>query len=122
MNLQDKTDDELNRMVAEAQGWIIISDAAGNAIWGTHQARSGAIVRVDMYAPCTNWKQAGELVEKFDIDLHAYVKEGRARSWYANNFNSNNTQMRWSKHHANADTPQRAIVMAAIAALSKEKQ
>ena len=87
------TDDEINRRVAEIEGWV----KDGN---GWTLPRDRHIAYVPSYA--TDWEWCGPLVEKYRIWL-----ESRSNWWCALNYGDG-----WYT----ADTPQRAICLAVIAA------
>ena len=58
------TNEELDKAVAEAQGWKHVA----NSDW--EFMRNGAMWLASQYHPSTNWQQAGELVEKYEIDIN----------------------------------------------------
>ena len=88
------TNEELDKAVAEAQGWVHETEWG---IWTPHN-----------YHPSTNWQQAGELLEKYKIDLEYVDTNWEATIWdLLNNVPIAETA---------ADTPQRAICLAVLAA------
>ena len=102
------TNEELDKAVAEAQGWTLINKVSGlDAFIGTWVSEN---VRIDQefYHPSTNWQQAGELLEKYKIDLEYVDTNWEATIWdLLNNVPIAETA---------ADTPQRAICLAVLAA------
>jgi hypothetical protein len=92
------TNEELDRKIAEAQGfevdtWASINDTAIN-ISGDWQ----------QYHPSTNWQQAGELIEKYVLRL----ERAPTGMWICRP----NGCPTWSR----ADNPRRAICLAVLAA------
>lgn len=119
MNLQDKTNEELDRMVAEAQGWKkscckigILQEVVDS--W----FHNGADIPQEIYHPTTNDAQAIGLLKKYKIALGPTYDE----KWSASttkgfdSFRKPNTT-RW----VIADVPNRAIVIAVVAALTEVK-
>jgi hypothetical protein len=91
------TNEELDRKVAEDQGWW-----NADGMWMSNDDE--AITTT--YSPSTNWQQAGELMEKYKIDLH-YEPMADGKNWHAA-FCGNIAEV-W------AETPQRAICLAVLA-------
>ena len=92
------TNEELDKAVAKAQGWKYCeSPITHNAWWKTDTDTEYAVV---VYKPTRNWKQAGELLEKYKIDLSF---EGE--KWLAEISNN---------YFAYEDTPQKAICLAVL--------
>jgi hypothetical protein len=58
------------------------------------------------YSPSTNWQQAGELVEKYKVELFNHIEDG---SWSAY------ARGQTVGEGGRADTPQRAICLAVLA-------
>ncbi len=104
------TDDEINKRVAEIEGWVYSEDAKK---W-THVASEGPIgAWIDCPPPyATDWTWCGPLVPKYKITL-AYIGEpddpSGAFQW----------QAEWGHKLGSfrqAGTPQRAICLAVMAA------
>jgi len=98
------TNEELNKAVAEAQVWRLIDDGLGT-LWQKSDSDVD-IIPCSRYDPINNWQQAGELIEKYKFDLR-YIGDSPTRVWMASS-GSNVTMF--------ADTPQRAICLAVLAA------
>ena len=113
--LQDMTNEELDRLAAKLQGREYRQCSEEVDI------ETRTIYEYEfIYQPTTNREQAMELQIEFGIDVHAYMKNGVITNWYAHRFNTNMSQMHWSKRHAKAPTPMRAIVLAAIPYLQEK--
>ena len=114
LNLEESemTNEELDSAVATAQGWkLLTGDLANEPDYWVN----GNIYKCD-YHPSTNWQQAGELVEKYKIDLEYVDTNWEATIWdLLNNVPIAETA---------ADTPQRAICLAVLAAegMSNEQE
>lgn len=96
---------ELNRRVADLQGMIC------------HTGSTDGFYRKSLiagYDPCNNWQQAGELLEKFKIDLR-YEPTDKAIYWAAVN-----CQRPWGEAKLD-ENPCVAIVRAVIALLENEE-
>mgnify|MGYP001552717862 CR=1 FL=1 len=96
------TNEELDKAVAEAQGWSEdwLDESKGLGLW--IKSLGGESIGMGTYHPSTNWQQAGELLEKYKIDL-SFDGEDCLAEISGNYF-------------AYADTPQRAICLAVLAA------
>ncbi|MBT4329580.1 MAG: hypothetical protein HOD58_06620 [Gammaproteobacteria bacterium] len=124
VNLQDKTNAELNRMVAKLQGWVDWPvKLEGNEIQNSwcldpENIKSGdeSTMLKKHYDPCTNGQQSMDLLEKYSIYLEPFWITSNNVPWIA--LCEKATEIDWQE----ADTPKRAIVMAAIAYLSEGKE
>ena len=91
---------ELNRRVADLQGMIC------------HTGSTDGFYRKSLiagYDPCNNWQQAGELLEKFKIDL---VYGGDPQTWNCITMRTEPTEDK---------DPRVAIVKAVLALMENEK-
>ena len=104
-HIAQQANEELDRKVAEAQGWkLLTGDLANEPDYWVN----GNIYKCD-YHPSTNWQQAGELVEKYKIDLEYVDTNWEATIWdLLNNVPIAETA---------ADTPTRAICLATVASV-----
>lgn len=99
--------EQLNYWVAKAHGWSMNSDGC----W----EENGKAVHCEFsmvpnkYSPSTNWKQAGELIEKYKLDINYHYESDGWECW------SN------LKKPAYNVSPQRAICMAVIASVFGEE-
>ena len=109
------TNEELDKAVAEAHGWAkwynwMDSDYDGEfpayrvnghgAVWAYWSKED-----MELYSPSTNWQQAGELLEKYHIEL-----EWKGAEWIASTYSPERESQSISS------TPQRAICMAVLEA------
>lgn len=94
MKVEELTNEQLNYWTAIAQGWK--TDPKVNSYW-----RMGGVRTVYkwFYIPSTDWKQAGELIENYNLSLYYDESFG----WSVDYGGSTDVY---------ADTPQRAICMA----------
>ena len=90
------TNDELNFKVAEAQGWW-----NADGMWMSKDDKSITTT----YTPSTNWEQAGELLEKYHIEL-----EWNGSKWIASTYSPE------IEGQSISSTPQRAICLAVLEA------
>ena len=112
MNLDDKSNEELDRMVAEAQGWELMTRTQSGqplkaSIPWRHKTE-GFMYWASDYSPSTNDAQAFELMVEFKVDVECYHNE---LGWEA---------ILWKDDHytkGQLDTyPRRAICKAVIMA------
>lgn len=94
------TDDEINRKVAEAQGWT--DGYTTNPSW---KMDNNEYIAVPDYDPVNNSQQAGELLEKYEMELMRTRLETVDQSWRAGDGYS----------YAYADTWRKAACLAVIA-------
>jgi hypothetical protein len=99
------TDDEINRKVAEIEGW----EQVGNREAGRRWMPPGTPPEFNIFAlyDCpppytTDWTWCGPLIEKYLVCM-----THRGERWYTDTYDGPD---------ANDDTPQRAICLAVIAA------
>jgi hypothetical protein len=93
------TNEELDKAVAELQGWKKEPDGR---LWRSPDKH---IYSGLPYRPSTIWKQAGELVEKYKVELFNHIEDG---SWSAY------ARGQTVGEGGRADTPQRAICLAVL--------
>ena len=107
------TDDEINRRVAEIEGWKFMrSDSGCYAKWvppGTHPAQNIYSLPDNPPPYAIDWAWCGPLIEKYECSLNERGGEG----WVVD------TRGRCGDF---ARTPQRAICLAVIAAHGKPTQ
>ena len=102
-DLSKLSNEELDRKVAELQGWV-----ENWSRWFKGQNTQEFVIPVGEYHPTTNREQAMELLEKFKIDV-GHINKDR---WEA----SITRETEWYE----APTPMRAIVIAVIAYLQEK--
>ena len=61
------TNTELDREVAEAQGWVCDEYGPDGWVWRDNKGNRKCIA--NEYHPTTNWQQCGELIEKYKLSL-----------------------------------------------------
>lgn len=104
MKVSELGREALNRWTAKAQGWKL--DCTGRWL-DDDQFKAW---KID-YTPSTNWQQAGELVEKYEISLG---KHGSLEIWAAD-LNPHNIGTLGKNWHG--PTPQIAICRAVVASV-----
>ena len=92
---------ELDRKVAEAQGWKVIDTGANSWAIKTKDMYSISHYKYD-YRPSINWQQAGELLEKYRLNLVRFDD-----GWQCGKV---------GRIYPKADTPQISICLAVLAA------
>ncbi len=101
------TDDEINKRVADLQGWVFIPPDEGHYGKMTYpkwrHSQGAEYVSENPPAYATDWAWCGPLVEKCGLEVGIRRKTG---AWSATTLGV------WEE----ADTPQRAICLAVIAA------
>ena len=98
--IQDLTEQQLNTLAALGQGWRI-------------QMKGGYFVDKS-YTPCTNWSQAGELVEKYSIAIVPPELSG-LENWAAGS--THHYTGKQGRDNEQAKTPLLAIVRAFVASV-----
>jgi hypothetical protein len=94
------TDDEINRKVAEIEGWVLF-----DGIWAHAEHCPRSYDHCPPYA--TDWAWCGPLIGEYTISLEAIFEDGAGTvGWEAYCDGSSQT----------SDSPQRAICLAVIAA------
>ena len=111
MNLSDKTmnTDNIDEKVAKVQGWDLVEDFSGGGnqfYWQLPVTKQRFAIK--HYHPSTNPAQAMELLKKYKIDLEYYGEP----QWVASIGEGLDMRSR------SADTPEMAICLATIAALT----
>lgn len=109
------TDDEINRRVAEIEGWVQDSIEGRGNVWirppsPPFTLSSDLEARSSPPPYATDWQWVGPLVPKHKIDI-IWCSSGRPMALFGP------SETRVSRTD---DTPQRAICLAVIAAHSKE--
>ena len=111
MKIYDMTNEQLGYWCAKAQGWK--KKYPYNNLEPYWLDDTGTIIHSDWeYHPTTNWQQAGELVEKFEVAVYMGSDDSDQEYWFAKC-----TVGGMGK----ADTPTRAICMAVIASVYGEE-
>lgn len=103
MKITDLSNEQINYWVAKAQGW---KHSAGYWRYDYETQKTGKEIVYKNYHPSTNWQQAGELVEKFKLELWCL-----GDNWKAGTVTLTDGVV------AKADTPRKAICMAVIASV-----
>ncbi len=104
------TEDEINRKVAEIEGWKLMAVGGHEAKWwppGTHPAQNIFSLPDSPPAYATDWQWCGPLIEKYGMHC------GRDILFQGMRWSAGPPDMTWSQY---ANTPQRAICLAVIAA------
>ena len=112
------TDEEINKQVAEIEGWVSIPNpGTDRLLWFHPSDEDGTNVLASLPPYATSWKWCGPLVEKHAIA----IRPPEHASWSAYAL----TGEKWNpenRHEAGwADTPQRAICLVVIAAHNSEE-
>ena len=114
MKISDMTNEQLDYWVAKAQGWDFVRKQRTEYgfVYQVWWNSPNSFIKAKDYHPSTNWQQAGELVEKFNVMI--------APSWVTEK-NGWHGACSYEQEPVSADTPTKAICIAVIASVFGEE-